>query len=200
MIPARNSVGWFEIYVQDMARAVAFYQNTFQVTLQSLNTSEPELWVFPMQAELPGCPGALARMTGKDSGTGGTLIYFSCIDCAVEATRAVQYGGMLQKPKVSIGPYGFISLVYDTEGNLIGLPFPAVARPSQCNCGRQVPSQVQPGKEAGLAPLAPACGLSLRHRPSSTNSLNPLLILRKSADKPSGAGMLPASRSPTLLL
>jgi predicted enzyme related to lactoylglutathione lyase len=37
------------------------------------------------------------------------------------ASRAVQNGGRMQKEKMSIGQYGFISLVYDTEGNMIGL-------------------------------------------------------------------------------
>jgi predicted enzyme related to lactoylglutathione lyase len=39
----------------------------------------------------------------------------------VEAARAVQNGGKIQKEKMSIGDYGFIVLVLDTEGNLIGL-------------------------------------------------------------------------------
>jgi predicted enzyme related to lactoylglutathione lyase len=121
MNPNRNPVGWFEIYVQDMERARAFYQNTFQVTLERLDSPEPELWTFPMQPEHPGCAGALVRMKDKDSGTGGTIVYFSCADCAVEAGRAVQNGGKTQKPKTSIGPYGFIALLYDTEGNMIGL-------------------------------------------------------------------------------
>ncbi|MCE1228213.1 MAG: VOC family protein, partial [Firmicutes bacterium] len=44
-----------------------------------------------------------------------------CEDCAVEAARAQEAGGQLHREKMSIGPYGFISLVNDTEGNLIGL-------------------------------------------------------------------------------
>jgi predicted enzyme related to lactoylglutathione lyase len=117
----RNPVGWFEIYVQDMERARAFYQNTFQVTLERLESPGIELWAFPMQPDNAGCAGALVKMTGKDSGTGGTIVYFSCADCAVEASRAVQNGGRIQKDKQSIGQYGFIALVYDTEGNMIGL-------------------------------------------------------------------------------
>ena len=85
----RNPVGWFEIYVQDIERAKAFYQNTFQVTLQRLESPGIELWAFPMGMDIPGAAGALVKMEGKDSGTGGTLIYFSCADCAVEASRAV---------------------------------------------------------------------------------------------------------------
>jgi predicted enzyme related to lactoylglutathione lyase len=60
-------------------------------------------------------------MPGKDSGVGGTIVYFACADCAVEATRAGQNGGTVQKEKTSIGQYGFIALVLDTEGNIIGL-------------------------------------------------------------------------------
>ena len=80
-----------------------------------------ELWAFPMQPNNPGCAGALVKMNGKDSGVGGTIVYFSCADCAVEASRAVQNGGNIQKEKMSIGQYGFIALVLDTEGNMIGL-------------------------------------------------------------------------------
>lgn len=49
------------------------------------------------------------------------MIYFSCADCAVEAKRAAQNGGRIFKEKFSIGQYGFIALVVDTEGTMIGL-------------------------------------------------------------------------------
>jgi predicted enzyme related to lactoylglutathione lyase len=117
----RNLVGWFELYVQDMERAKAFYQKVFEVTLERLESPGLELWSFPMLSEKPGCTGALVKMAGKDSGVGGTIVYFVCQDCAVEAVRAVENGGKIQKEKMSIGDYGFIALVLDTEGNLIGL-------------------------------------------------------------------------------
>ncbi len=116
-----NPVGWFEIYVQDMPRARAFYQSTFEVTLEHLESPGIELWAFPMQHEKPGSAGALAKMEGKSSGGGGTLVYFSSADVAVEASRAAQNGGRVVKEKTSIGQYGFIALVLDTEGNVIGL-------------------------------------------------------------------------------
>jgi uncharacterized protein len=47
MIKNRNPVGWFEIYVQDMERAKAFYQKTFEVTLERLESPEIELWLSP---------------------------------------------------------------------------------------------------------------------------------------------------------
>jgi predicted enzyme related to lactoylglutathione lyase len=97
------------------------YQNTFEVTLQRLETPEVELWAFPMEPDNPGCPGALVKMDDKDSGAGGTIIYFSCNDCSVEAARAAKNGGQIQREKFSIGQYGFISFINDTEGNMIGL-------------------------------------------------------------------------------
>lgn len=117
----RNPVGWFEIYVQDMDRAKAFYEKTFGVTLARLESPEVELWAFPMKPDSPGCAGALVKMSGKDSGVGGTIVYFPGSDCAAMAARAVQNGGRIQNEKKSIGEHGFIAHVLDTEGNLIGL-------------------------------------------------------------------------------
>ena len=122
----RNPVGWFEIYVDDMARAKSFYEATLATTLESLPSPEPsiEMWNFPMDEEAMnkyGAPGALCKMEGCSAGAGGTLIYFSCEDCAIEEARAGEAGGNILKPKFSIGEYGFISILMDTEGNTIGL-------------------------------------------------------------------------------
>jgi hypothetical protein len=117
----RNPVGWFEIYVQDMNRAKAFYEKTLQVTLQHLESPDLEMWAFPMHHDAPGCAGSLAKMKGKDSGVGGTIVYFGCADCGAVAARAAQSGGRIIRDKFSIGQYGFVSLVLDTEGNMIGL-------------------------------------------------------------------------------
>ncbi len=115
----RNPVGWFEIYVQDMERARAFYEETLQVKLEKLNSPVVEMFAFPCNPELPGTSGSLVKMEGKDSG-GGTIVYFSCMDCAEEEGRAAANGGQVIKSKFSIGEYGFISLVRDPEGNIIG--------------------------------------------------------------------------------
>lgn len=124
MNPTRNPIGWFEIYVQDMDKCRSFYQDTFEVTLQKLDSPpgmDIELWAFPMEMDLPGASGALVRMPGKDSGGGGTIVYFSCADCAVQAARAASHGGVIQLEKTSIGDYGFMALVIDPDGNRIGL-------------------------------------------------------------------------------
>ncbi len=117
----RNPVGWFEIYVQDMERAKAFYEKTLGQTLDQLANPQLEMWAFPGGCDAGGATGALCKMEGKDSGGGGTIVYFSCEDCGENETRAIDAGGRIHLPKMSIGDHGFISLVHDTEGNMIGL-------------------------------------------------------------------------------
>ena len=118
-----NPVGWFEIYVQDMARAKQFYQSVFLVQLQALHGpgADMELWSFPGDMNSYGAPGALVKMAGFPSGGNSTVVYFHCEDCAVEEARAAGAGGRVQRSKMAIGKYGHISLVLDTEGNMIGL-------------------------------------------------------------------------------
>jgi predicted enzyme related to lactoylglutathione lyase len=116
-----NPVVWFEIYVQDMDRAKAFYESVFQLKLDKLGNPDIEMWTFPMNESAAGASGALVKMPGVPSGGNSTLIYFSCDDCAVEEARVTESGGKVKDAKMSIGEYGFISLVVDTEGNLFGL-------------------------------------------------------------------------------
>ncbi len=125
----RNPVGWFEIYVSDMDRAKSFYEAMLDIKLDDLPSPDASIQMkaFPMQVtadcgtELPGACGALAKMEGVSPGGGGTLVYFSCTDCAEDEARAAKAGGHVVKPKFSIGDYGFISMISDTEGNIIGL-------------------------------------------------------------------------------
>ncbi len=116
-----NAIGWFEIYVQEMERAKRFYESVFQVTLEKLESPEIEMWGFPSDMEQYGASGSLVKMEGMPSGGNSTLVYFTCKDCAVEAARAKEAGGSIAREKFSIGQYGFIALVVDTEGNMIGL-------------------------------------------------------------------------------
>ncbi|MFO7301029.1 MAG: VOC family protein [Acidobacteriota bacterium] len=118
---ADNPVPWFEIYVQDMERARRFYEGVFEVTLERLPAEGIEMWAFPMVAKGPGAAGALVRMEGVEPGGGGTLVYFRCDDCSIEEGRAAASGGRVLRPKTPIGEWGFMSLVADTEGNVVGL-------------------------------------------------------------------------------
>lgn len=116
-----NPIVWCEIYVQDMDRAKRFYESVFQVKLENLESPGLDMWAFPMTMDTAGASGALVKMDGVQSGGSGTIPYFYCDEVAVEAERAVNAGGKIQQPKMSIGQYGFMALIVDTEGNRIGL-------------------------------------------------------------------------------
>ena len=116
-----NPVGWFEIYVQDIERAKTFYEYVFQVKLERLNSPGIDMWSFPMKMDRWGAGGALVKIEGVPSGGNSTLVYFNCEDCAVESGRVAASGGTVYRGKWSIGEYGFIALVIDTEGNMFGL-------------------------------------------------------------------------------
>ncbi|MEO8120932.1 MAG: VOC family protein [Rhodoferax sp.] len=119
-----NAVGWFEIYVTELPRAKKFYEAVFKRPMENMAASlgnDIQMCMFSMNIDGTGAPGALVKSSKMRPGSGGTLVYFSCEDCAVEAARAKASGGTLLEPKKSIGEHGFIAFVQDTEGNTIGL-------------------------------------------------------------------------------
>lgn len=118
---SNNPVCWFEIYVQDMPRARAFYEGVLGLTLERIGSPDLEMWSFGMDPETVGTGGALVHMPGVPSGGNSTLVYFACEDCAVQEARVAPCGGHVERPKMSIGEYGFITLARDTEGNMFGL-------------------------------------------------------------------------------
>jgi predicted enzyme related to lactoylglutathione lyase len=127
MATHKNPFAWIEIYVADMDRAKQFYETVLGTTLSALpmpeGSGDMQMLSFPseMGPETLTTGGALVKMTGVNPGGGGTLAYFTCEDCAVEEGRVEAAGGKVTQPKMSIGEYGFISLLVDTEGNMVGL-------------------------------------------------------------------------------
>ena len=122
----QNPVGWFEIYVDDITRAKAFYETVFDISLESIAAPETEddqlqMLGFPSDMETYGASGAIVSVEGISAGGNSTLVYFSCDDCALEASRIADAGGKVERDKMSIGEYGFIVLARDTEGNMFGL-------------------------------------------------------------------------------
>jgi predicted enzyme related to lactoylglutathione lyase len=121
LLMIKNPVGYFEIYVQDMNRAKAFYETVLDTTLTRLGADGLEMMAFPADMSAPGTGGALVHAPGVMSGGNSVLVYFNCEDCGLEGSRVAAAGGTLQREKMSIGEYGFIVLAYDTEGNMFGL-------------------------------------------------------------------------------
>ncbi|WP_087024863.1 VOC family protein [Thaumasiovibrio subtropicus] len=118
-----NMVGWFEIYVNDLEKAKAFYQTVLAKELSQLpafSDNMPEMWAFPWTDGEMGAPGAICKMQGVDAGGNSTMVYFNCKDCAEEESRIEGAGGKVVCSKMQIGEFGFIVVASDPDGNMIG--------------------------------------------------------------------------------
>ncbi len=117
-----NAVGWFDIYVNEMDRAVAFYETVLGNKLEEIvdPTGETQMMSFPADMSSYGAGGALTKSAHASPGIGGTILYFSVADCAEQQARVTEAGGTIVRPKFSIGEFGWITLCMDTEGNMIG--------------------------------------------------------------------------------
>ncbi|MGL4576208.1 MAG: VOC family protein [Burkholderiaceae bacterium] len=118
-----NAIGWFDIYVNDMSRAVAFYENVLKQKLEKIGdpTGETQMMSFGADMQSYGASGALVKSAQARPGIGGTMVYFSVEDCAAEQSRVAAAGGKVLRPKFSIGEFGWVTLCEDTEGNMFGL-------------------------------------------------------------------------------
>jgi uncharacterized protein len=117
-----NAIGWFDIYVADMARAVAFYETVLTQKLEPIGdpTGETQMMSFSGDMTAYGAAGALVKSAHSRPGIGGTMVYFSVDDCAIEASRVLAAGGRVVRPKFSIGQFGWVALCMDSEGNMFG--------------------------------------------------------------------------------
>jgi uncharacterized protein len=119
-----RKIGWFDIYVEDMGRAQAFYEAVLDTRLSSLddpNDPRAQMRTFGDDFTSHGAGGALVKLECAQPGPGGSMVYFSCDDCVVEEARVSAAGGSIVRPKFSIGEHGAVSIITDTEGNMIGL-------------------------------------------------------------------------------
>jgi len=119
----KNVVNWFEIYTTDFERAKNFYSRVFKFKLTDMPVdserhSEMKYASFPNSG---GVSGALVNLDVAKPGMGGTLIYFDSEEIDAELSRVEAAGGKIIRSKLNIGDFGFIALIEDTEGNLIGL-------------------------------------------------------------------------------
>ena len=120
-----NAVGWFEIPVNNMERAIAFYEKVFEVKLDRNTMGEHDMAWFPWVDGGYGSGGSLVYhpefyKCSKD----GVLIYLTANsgDLANELARVNDAGGLVVGEKEQISEeHGFMAIVIDSEGNRIAL-------------------------------------------------------------------------------
>ena len=118
-------VGWFEIPVEEMERAMAFYESFLGIKLSKQQFGPLEMALFPGDPDAPGSSGALVRFPGMYSPSQeGVVVYFSSRtgDLNDELANVEKAGGkiIMQKKQIS-EENGFMGLITDTEGNRIAI-------------------------------------------------------------------------------
>lgn len=116
-----NPVGYFEIPVKDMNRAVKFYEAVFgyKFTLEKIDGNDMAL--FPFDEKSNGITGALAKGKVYKPTKNGTILYFQVENIEEILAKANAIGGKTLYPKTSIGENGFVAEFQDSEGNRIAL-------------------------------------------------------------------------------
>ncbi len=120
-----NVVGWFEIPVTDMERAIQFYETVFGFSLIRQEIGSADMAWFPFLETEIGSPGALIYQPEHYRPSGqGTLVYFTAFsgDLSNELARVEKAGGKIEQPKREISPeIGYMAIFIDTEGNRVAL-------------------------------------------------------------------------------
>jgi predicted enzyme related to lactoylglutathione lyase len=120
-----NVVGWFEIPVGDMDRAVGFYEAVFGFKLSRHQMGPLDMAWFPGVQDGMGAAGSLVKYPAAyKPSADGTLIYFTAFsgDLANELSRVEAAGGKVLEPKRLITQeIGYMGIVLDSEGNRIAL-------------------------------------------------------------------------------
>jgi predicted enzyme related to lactoylglutathione lyase len=112
---------WFEIPVNDLDRAVPFYEKVFDVKLSREDMAGMNMAMFPFTQGAPGAAGALVKAKTYVPSHAGAVVYFTVEDIPEVLRRITTNGGKTLMPKTSIGKYGFIAQYEDTEGNRLAL-------------------------------------------------------------------------------
>ncbi|MGG7445660.1 VOC family protein [Kosakonia oryzendophytica] len=117
-------INWFELPVQQLDRAVAFYQHVLGGEFRRETVTGIEMAVFPHVK--PATGGALVKGPMFQPANGGAVIYLATedINTALERVREKQ-GECCFGPQVLPDNIGTIALIIDSEGNRVGLHQPA---------------------------------------------------------------------------
>jgi predicted enzyme related to lactoylglutathione lyase len=115
-----NPVHWFEIPVDDLSRATAFYEAVIGAPLKPVEQGPYRMSWFPGDFGAQGSTGALINGPDRIPGKGGTMVYLTVpdVDGALKAVQA--RGGKVVTP-TTIGEFGAIAHFEDSEGNLVAL-------------------------------------------------------------------------------
>jgi predicted enzyme related to lactoylglutathione lyase len=117
-----DALSWFEIHAADFKRAKRFYETVLQTSMEEVKVGDTLEALFPFDRDETGVGGSIVETGATARGQGGTMVYLNVEgDLDDVLSRIPDAGGKIVKPRTAIGPYGFIAVFADTEGNVVGL-------------------------------------------------------------------------------
>lgn len=118
-----NTVNWFEIPVTNLDRAAAFYDRLLETSLRKEIFGTRPMAIF--QSAKDGAGGAILLDPMRKPSADGTLVYLDARgDLEGCLRRASEMRAEVILPRTDIGDPGFIAILRDSEGNLVGLHQP----------------------------------------------------------------------------
>ncbi len=123
----KNALSWFEIPVDDFERARRYYSTIFAYEMPVMPMGDSTLGILPYDTAAGGVGGAINKHATARPSLTGTLVYLcGGNDLAPVLERVTGAGGRIVMPKTMVTPeIGYIALMEDTEGNVVGLHSPA---------------------------------------------------------------------------
>ncbi len=116
-----HPVPYFEIPVDDMDRAVAFYEGLLGTKLTRQKVDGYDMALFPFDEGAPGATGALAKGDVYRPSKNGAILYFRVKDIRQIVAKAQAMGRPILYPVKDIGDAGFVAEIEDSEGNRLAL-------------------------------------------------------------------------------
>ncbi|WP_448658534.1 VOC family protein [Sphingomonas sp. CJ99] len=116
-----NPVGYFELPVSDMDRAVAFYTRVLGTDFERATIDGYPMALFPAANGAAGASGALVKGEVYVPGKAGPILYFSVDDLDATLARATAAGAAILYPPKDLGELGRVAEIEDSEGNRIAL-------------------------------------------------------------------------------
>ncbi|GGI57888.1 VOC family protein [Winogradskyella haliclonae] len=115
-------VGWFEIPVNNMERAKAFYETVFNIEINIVDFGGLLMGWFPNNNGAYGATGTLIFQDSYVPSQEGTLVYFISENVQNELDRVEASGGKIYKAKTKISEeHGHMGVFIDSEGNRVAL-------------------------------------------------------------------------------
>ena len=108
----------FEICVDDIERAIAFYMKVFRWRIRKQD-EETDYWVIESDSNEKHrtTGGLLQRSYPSES----TIITFDVVSLDDSAKRIAQAGGRVLHPKDSLPGVGYVQYCKDSEGNVFAI-------------------------------------------------------------------------------